>query len=89
MLMLFSAVPAVFAQASGTTGSVISTGEDHTMAISSDGSLFAWGRNNRGQLGNGTTDNSHIPLLVFDNVTAVSTGHDYSMADRKELVLRL
>ena len=29
-----------------------------------DGSLWAWGYNHFGQLGNGTTDNAHSPVLV-------------------------
>ena len=82
MLVLLSAVPMAYALTPGEAGFTINTGEDHTMAIRSDGVLFAWGRNNRGQLGVGTTDNSHIPVNVLDDVTAVSTGHDYSMAIR-------
>ena len=36
-------------------GSGHSAGDGHTMGIKADGSLWAWGRNNSGQLGNGTS----------------------------------
>ena len=34
----------------------IATGEEHTVALKKDGTLFAWGRNNYGQLGIGTSN---------------------------------
>lgn len=35
-----------------------------TVAILEDGSVWAWGNNKRGQLGNGTTANSDLPVRV-------------------------
>ena len=35
-----------------------------TVAILTDGSVWAWGDNDRGQLGNGTTTSSDVPLKV-------------------------
>jgi alpha-tubulin suppressor-like RCC1 family protein len=40
----------------------ISAGYDNTAGIKSDGTLWTWGRNNHGQLGNGTTIDSAIPV---------------------------
>ena len=37
--------------------SSISSGSGHTLAIGTDGSLWGWGRNTFGQLGNGTGGN--------------------------------
>ncbi len=37
---------------------------DHSLGIKSDGTLWAWGINNYGQLGDGTTINSNIPVQV-------------------------
>lgn len=42
----------------------ISAAEDYTVAVRYDGTLWAWGRNNYGQLGNSTTTNSDIPLQI-------------------------
>ena len=33
-----------------------------------DNTLWAWGENNRGYLGDGTTINRHTPVLILDNV---------------------
>jgi len=42
----------------------VSAGGGHTVALDEDGQLWAWGRNNYGQIGYGTTTNSNIPVLV-------------------------
>jgi alpha-tubulin suppressor-like RCC1 family protein len=39
-------------------------GDAHTVAIKKDGTLWAWGLNQDGQLGNGTNKNSHAPIPV-------------------------
>jgi len=52
----------------------ISAGELSTMAIQSDGSLWAWGENGWGQLGNGTLTEQHTPVMIMENVVAVSAG---------------
>lgn len=47
---------------------------DYTAAIKTDGSLWMWGYNQKGQLGNGSTETSTVPIKVLDNVAAVSCG---------------
>jgi alpha-tubulin suppressor-like RCC1 family protein len=42
----------------------VSGGYYHTIAIRTDGSLWAWGANNYGQLGNGTNTDSNIPVHI-------------------------
>ncbi len=39
-------------------------GIGHTAVIMSDGKVYSWGRNNYGQLGNGTTTDSPVPVAV-------------------------
>ncbi|PRP80534.1 hypothetical protein PROFUN_11847 [Planoprotostelium fungivorum] len=39
-------------------------GEQHSLAITEHGDLYAWGRGREGQLGQGDRNNSPIPLLV-------------------------
>ncbi len=52
----------------------ISAGESHNMALRSDGTVWTWGWNYYGQLGNGTTNDAHTPIQVtaVSNVVAIS-----------------
>ena len=46
----------------GVTGVAIAGGLDHSLAIGSDGNLYAWGVDGAGELGNGATTNSDSPV---------------------------
>ena len=57
----------------------------HTMAIRSDGLLYAWGLNSSGQLGDGTTTNRNSPVLVStSNFISIATGAAHSLAIRED-----
>jgi alpha-tubulin suppressor-like RCC1 family protein len=60
----------------------ISGGWDHALARKSDGTAWAWGKNNDGELGDGTTNNSDVPILIpsLSNIVAVSGGDGHSSA---------
>jgi alpha-tubulin suppressor-like RCC1 family protein len=47
-----------------TNWTQICAGVAHTVALKIDGSLWAWGFNNRGQLGDGTTNNISVPSMI-------------------------
>lgn len=42
----------------------LQTGGAHTLAIKTNGTLWAWGSNSEGQLGNGSTENSNVPVQI-------------------------
>lgn len=51
-----------------------------TAAIKADGSLWTWGNNLSGQLGNGTREDSDVPVRILEDVAAVSCGDSYMAA---------
>ncbi len=57
---------------SGKTIVQVSTGENHTIALTADGIVIAWGKNDVGQLGTGSFDNSTVPIAV--NTSGVLSG---------------
>ncbi|MGC9196832.1 MAG: RCC1 domain-containing protein [Syntrophobacteraceae bacterium] len=50
--------------AEAATQAKVSAGEQHTVLIKSDGTLWAWGGNTYGQLGDGTTTNHSSPEQI-------------------------
>ena len=58
----------------------ISIGTDHCFVIKSDGTLWGWGNNQNGQLGDGTTTERHSPVKIMDGVRSVSAGTHHSIA---------
>jgi alpha-tubulin suppressor-like RCC1 family protein len=64
----------------------VSAGNSYALALTSDGSVWAWGGNGSGQLGDGTTTESNVPVQVTDltGIVAVSAGSDVSVALRSD-----
>ncbi len=58
----------------------LSLGYGHSAVIAEDGSLYMWGGNEFGQLGNGTEQYSSTPIKIMDHVASVSLGADHSAA---------
>jgi alpha-tubulin suppressor-like RCC1 family protein len=70
----------------GTTSTAVAAGGFHTAVLVSDGSLYAWGLNSAGQLGDGTSTDSATPVKVAGfapagtTITALATGGYHSAA---------
>lgn len=43
------------------------SGAYHTIGVKADGTLWAWGSNNQGQLGNGTTSGANSPIQITNS----------------------
>lgn len=61
----------------------VSLGYSHSAAITENGDLYLWGDNTYGQLGNGTNEDSNIPIKIMNNVEKVSLGYFHSAAITK------
>jgi alpha-tubulin suppressor-like RCC1 family protein len=51
----------------GTGWATVAAGGEHTVAVRTDGTLWAWGYNLQGQLGDGTVTNRRTPVRVGTN----------------------
>jgi alpha-tubulin suppressor-like RCC1 family protein len=50
-------------------------------ALKADGTMWAWGRNNLGQIGDGTTLNKSIPTKVdLENIVYIAGGENHALA---------
>ena len=67
----------------------ISTGYNHSLALKSDGTVWSWGDNEYGKLGDGTAVDKTTPVQVkggesgeefLTNIVAISAGDDHSLA---------
>ncbi|MBI5187374.1 MAG: chitobiase/beta-hexosaminidase C-terminal domain-containing protein [Nitrospinae bacterium] len=71
------------AAATGLTGvTALACAHQHTLALKSDGTVWAWGSNTSGQLGDGSTTIRYSPVQVsgLSSVTAVARGYQFSLA---------
>ena len=70
----------LFNQAGGVMQ--VAAGEYHSLTLMSDGTVWTWGYNNYGQLGDGTTTRRSSPVQVagLTDVTQISAGYYHNMA---------
>lgn len=70
-------------QVSGLTDvALIAGGTYHSLALKNDGTLWAWGYNGNGCLGDGGVQNSAVPVQVsgINSIQGISVGNGFSMA---------
>jgi len=60
----------------------VAAGNEHSLARKADGTVWAWGSNSNGQLGDNSTTNHAVPVQVsgLTNVTAIAAGVNFSLA---------
>jgi alpha-tubulin suppressor-like RCC1 family protein len=62
----------------------LSCGSTHSLAVTHDGAVYAWGKNQKGQLGTGDGKEYHKPTLLVSllgtAVKQVACGWDHSLA---------
>jgi alpha-tubulin suppressor-like RCC1 family protein len=60
----------------------VASGASHSLALKSDGTLWAWGGNSHGQLGDGTKADKTIPVRIGSETkwVAIAAGRDHSLA---------
>lgn len=79
-----SSVPVLVQAPPGVRFTEVSAGYAHSVAVGSDGNTYAWGQNGSGQLGNDSTADSSVPVVVQAptgvTFTDVSAGDSYALA---------
>lgn len=63
---------------------MVSAGSEHSLAVKTNGSLWAWGNNSEGQMGDGTTADYLRPVKIMDDVQSVSAGLHNSFAVKRD-----
>jgi alpha-tubulin suppressor-like RCC1 family protein len=65
----------------------VAAGEGFSLALRSNGTVWAWGRNDRGQLGRGTISSGELVparVAVLNRITKISAGRDFALALRSD-----
>jgi alpha-tubulin suppressor-like RCC1 family protein/uncharacterized protein YjdB len=82
-------IPQQAALAFGEENSILMlvAGDEHTVALLDDGSVWAWGNNRNGQIGDGTTFTREMPVTVIypggnNPIVAIAAGSSHTLAVR-------
>jgi alpha-tubulin suppressor-like RCC1 family protein len=84
-----SNIPVQVSVTSGLSSVIgVAAGYNHAVALmnSSGGTVWTWGSNSNGQLGNGTTTDSNIPVPVpgLANILTIAAGNAFTVAVRND-----
>jgi alpha-tubulin suppressor-like RCC1 family protein len=83
-LVVFACWTVAILWAPPAIGASIAAGGAHNLLLRDDGTLWAWGDNEYGQLGDGTTLSRSAPVMVLTGVKAIGAGAHYSFAIRSD-----
>lgn len=62
----------------------IDAGDYHSVALEADGTLWAWGHNSFGEVGDGTTTHRSTPVRVLSGVSSMAAGSMHTLARKKD-----
>src|SRR5215470_2496428 len=68
----------------GTGFASAEAGQNYTVAVKSDGTLWAWGYNHYGQLGDGTNTDRNTPVQIGTGFASVTAGQGYTVAVKSD-----
>ncbi len=80
VLALCLLLPLCLASAAQEAEYTVSLGESHSALLAADGTLYTWGENRYGQLGDGTLISKMEPVAVLTDVVSVELGGNHSAA---------
>ena len=64
----------------GTGFAQVAAGYGHTVAVKNDGTLWAWGFNSSGQVGDGTTTQRSAPVQIGTGFAQAAAGNNHTVA---------
>lgn len=68
----------------GERQGILALGYDHSGVVKEDGTLWMWGANTYGQLGDGTYVDRSSPVCVMEHVAFVALGDSFTAAIKKD-----
>lgn len=76
-----SSVPVQVSGLSGITSAITATGAFHCIAVKNDNTVWAWGRNTYGNLGDGSTTHKSTPVQMtgVSNVAGLAAGTNFTL----------
>lgn len=81
-----SHIPVQVSGLSGITSATAATGAFHCIAVKNDNTVWAWGRNTYGNLGDGTVANKSTPVLMqgISNVNGLAAGTNFTLLTKSD-----
>ena len=87
IVLAIGSAPLTVQAANAAPRQVISSSDTHTMVIDANGTLWGWGSNEYGQVGDGTTTNRNRPVAIMQNVVYVEAINGRTFAVNADGVL--